>query len=1684
MKSFFVSSTFRDMQAERDRIQDTVLPALRNWLKDTGEDIMMLDLRWGVDTLHMSEEESSRQVLKVCIDAIDRCRPYVIVLLGERYGWIPDEETVYSTDDQRITDQYEPGMSVTNLEIQYSVLNGHLPADHCIFCFRDPSVTEEIEPEYRSIYASESRMHQARMDALKETVLARKDCRIIHYSAVWDEKRHMISGLECFCEQLENALKQMIGEEINHEPDAYRLQKMTEAAAANYRSYYAVRHADEGRLLQMIREIREHTDVYHRLDTEKETWKEYIVHTPPAEIWLDEEGRPHGGIIQRTPRSRAFRSEARGILVQGPSGSGKSAFMARMEYLCRTELHMDTVLYFGGMDGCQGSRTLIDYLIRTLEERRNLQHRESDHPMEYLRQLAEKQVIRDVIIIDALDQILAQEPDTVLSLQEIMPYAFFIYSCTEDFPVRFSKPEQVWNFHLHALSTQRRKQVIALTAQRRGKHLDAQLTDRTAGMEESGMPLYLSMVMQRLFMMDAEEFTAAEQLAAGMEGLHLYMEQVISQLPQSSEKLAAVLLQYAAEKKDLEMMMDAACMTALAEPGLYENQILDLLEIHGSACTPLQFSRYVTYLFDTFMQDREGAWHLSHRIYREGLVNNMTEQQKADIYALFCTYALKDETFCIQQGYRYLLKQKHPRAAELFMHIQSHAQRMHIAEVLDQCLKEDPAYETYLIHLSRNNHEAYASFWLDPAVTDLAGHLSDVRDRILSILDREHLSLHNRILYAQENCILAYRQRNLQKMKECLEEMNRETDLSDTDAIRRMYIAWVYMDVTKDPAAQSMRTDLMRQIAETDFAQIHAYDCLYLMRTMNRCLSYTDKKKGPDLSVLAAYEKQLQRTEIDSVQMQGCLCLYHAETAYFSRFTAEPDDVYRRLHKAREITKRLLEEVNLLSVLQDIGEAQYYLQRCVPAQERWKETEEELKIWRKCIRLSGDQAYHYDFGYACRYLLEDMNRVSLEPNVRHDFVLRFSRYAEEGCRELLKAKEPSARYQWAVIMTLYLRKWTDAGYLYDDYLTVSEEELMRNIHKAETILQETEKDAALYYLQELTEAAGEYKLRHGCYAEAEMYLRKYSQTAEKKLQFRTLYYLTFALFEQNKDEEALNILEKMRTLEPDEQQLPAGYMLRDNAYGETEMPSVMPDYLQAYIHQMHGETEPAQIYTAKVNGSGIVMRAMKSSVDGLDRVSYVLVLQDLETVLHNTSDTEDMLDACRRIFRCIAQFGSVRIRRELLDLLFSRYTEMQYRLEIDAYRYLPVYTETGAYRRMTVPEKQYYEMLAETYPVEYGTSQQPPVWLKTVMANLFTDETLRVSDSLLLACARAAFISGLDEHACSFYEQIQNRNIYGTEDTMAVNILHGSMPKELPYSPVPEDTSQLSWLQRELYLRCRRAVPASGRKELTEILNEHTEGIRFIDRSFANMLVLKQLEEKHHDLLMDMPDTDHETEDKAVEPVFLEMMRRNLDHVLRETGWKEYREYEKQNRIDLWKQNQIHALHETEPLDFYISIAWMEIVLTDSRPARIELALQIIELEKQDPDPCFDTVLYRIQACRYLQQCQRIDDKDRYEKGLRKYCAQVLQRALIKAYLLTDDPAWIQEWQACACEKTAGYMTLILQGRMQSSELISYLLKTDMEPADLTEAYVCIEPYMDLFTAKEKERIIDLFENQWQSIRH
>lgn len=78
----FISSTFRDMHAERDVLIRSVFPELRRRAAPHCLYLQEVELRWGV-----TEEESSRAV-ELCLSEV--CRSQLLLgILGERYGLVP-----------------------------------------------------------------------------------------------------------------------------------------------------------------------------------------------------------------------------------------------------------------------------------------------------------------------------------------------------------------------------------------------------------------------------------------------------------------------------------------------------------------------------------------------------------------------------------------------------------------------------------------------------------------------------------------------------------------------------------------------------------------------------------------------------------------------------------------------------------------------------------------------------------------------------------------------------------------------------------------------------------------------------------------------------------------------------------------------------------------------------------------------------------------------------------------------------------------------------------------------------------------------------------------------------------------------------------------------------------------------------------------------------------------------------------------------------------------------------------------------------------------------------------------------------------------------------------------------------------------------------------------------------------
>ena len=176
MKSIFVSSTFRDMHFERDVLNRRVTPKINRLLAPYNQSVRLLDLRWGVDTSELSEEEASERVLSVCMNSIDSCKPYIIVLLGDRYGYIPDGSDI----------------SVTHMEILRGVINS-TGQDHVYIYMREADYGNMSE-ETRAAFVEQREDSARRLKELKDELIREMPERCRRYTSVWsDEEGRMIS---------------------------------------------------------------------------------------------------------------------------------------------------------------------------------------------------------------------------------------------------------------------------------------------------------------------------------------------------------------------------------------------------------------------------------------------------------------------------------------------------------------------------------------------------------------------------------------------------------------------------------------------------------------------------------------------------------------------------------------------------------------------------------------------------------------------------------------------------------------------------------------------------------------------------------------------------------------------------------------------------------------------------------------------------------------------------------------------------------------------------------------------------------------------------------------------------------------------------------------------------------------------------------------------------------------------------------------------------------------------------------------------------------------------------------------------------------------------------------------------------------------------------------------------------
>lgn len=192
----FISSTFIDMQTERDILVKRTFPALRARFRPRQIEVFEVDLRWGVT----EEEVQKGQTIGVCLGEVDRCQPFFVALLGERYGSTLRAESL----GDELIEAYPilaraAGKSLTEIEILHGVLERPGAGERALFFERDPNWLSTLDDKTRQKMEGEDELTRERLLDLK-TRAKKAGAKFIRYERPEDIGPAVESALSALIE--------------------------------------------------------------------------------------------------------------------------------------------------------------------------------------------------------------------------------------------------------------------------------------------------------------------------------------------------------------------------------------------------------------------------------------------------------------------------------------------------------------------------------------------------------------------------------------------------------------------------------------------------------------------------------------------------------------------------------------------------------------------------------------------------------------------------------------------------------------------------------------------------------------------------------------------------------------------------------------------------------------------------------------------------------------------------------------------------------------------------------------------------------------------------------------------------------------------------------------------------------------------------------------------------------------------------------------------------------------------------------------------------------------------------------------------------------------------------------------------------------------------------------------------
>jgi len=646
--SIFISSTFADMQAERDYLKQIIFPRIEEELQKRRIKLEIVDLRWGVDTTSIEQEdEREATVLKVCLDEIKRCRPFFIGLLGDRYGWVPPEEQIKKAvigEDLVIS---QKGKSVTALEIEFGVFASKEQLNRSVFYFREPLSYEDIPLQKVAMYSdefsleldeTEKRERKAALENLKTSIREhyekkKRPDKVKTYRVSWNDDRGKVSGLETWGE--------MVYQDVIEECKLH--------AEATWGQVPKNWQEQELALLDTF--IESHTTTF---SGRKELLKEIILH-------LLSKNRNDWGMV-----------------LTGESGSGKSAVFAMVKKAMDLEDCFVLAHSAGLSHRAKNVLDLLQIWNKLLSDWLEIEEKSGELPKDierfelYPEGIKQKvpgleiEKIQDrfrellfiaaerkpvVILLDALDRFEPTDRARYITwlptvVSENIRMLCTAITGTEEKAVAYHS--ELFAKSIDHFTEAEAKEMLNMLCKRQHKDipdkvemiiLDKVREDR---LHAASSPLWLSLAVNILMALDHDDFEKMQQIdGRGDHQIESYMVGMATKFPPLPGALFLDLAEKAAGVFGRAFTHAVFDYIACSRNGLREKDLVALLQLEKIDWDALLFANLRRWFkAHLVLQGEELQWNLAHSILRAALVQHAGETQQKNLHGYIADYLL------------------------------------------------------------------------------------------------------------------------------------------------------------------------------------------------------------------------------------------------------------------------------------------------------------------------------------------------------------------------------------------------------------------------------------------------------------------------------------------------------------------------------------------------------------------------------------------------------------------------------------------------------------------------------------------------------------------------------------------------------------------------------------------------------------------------------------------------------------------------------------------------------------------------------------------------------------------------------------------------------------------------------------------------------------------------------------